>query len=86
MSKSLLNQLKINSSAYKFSNDLFNSSTNQFAFYAFNNGFGYLIPNATVYYDNLGNDLINPESKDKPEAIKSGKAYLQQLFQDYLNK
>ena len=86
LSKSLLNQLNLNSSAYKFSNDLFNSSTNQFAFYAFNNGFGYLSPNATVYYDNLGNDLINPESKDKPEAIKSGKAYLQQLFQDYLNK
>ena len=87
LAKSLLNQLQLKSDAYRFSNDVFNTSTQAFAYYSFNNGFGFLSPAATIYFDNKGNLPINSEEiKKHPKELSTGQAYLQELFQDYLNK
>jgi phosphoglycerol transferase MdoB-like AlkP superfamily enzyme len=87
LAKSLLNQLQLKSDAYRFSNDVFNTSTKPFAYYSFNNGFGFLSPAATIYFDNKGNLPINSEEiKKHPKELSTGQAYLQELFQDYLNK
>ncbi|MEY3416896.1 MAG: hypothetical protein RL060_1007 [Bacteroidota bacterium] len=87
LAASVLTQLNLPTSQYTFSNDLFNASRTPFAYYSFNNGFGYLSPKATIYYDNIGNRaLITEEAIAHPEDLSAGKAYLQVLFQDYLNK
>jgi phosphoglycerol transferase MdoB-like AlkP superfamily enzyme len=87
IAKSLLNQLHINASAYRFSRDLFNTKTQEFAYYSFNNGFGFLSDHANVYYDNVGKVPINVQelAPNSPE-LYTGKAYLQELFHDYLKR
>lgn len=81
----LLNQLKI-SYDFPFAKDLLSKESNSFAFYAFNEGFGFITDSSRYIYDHkLGKPVIN-EGNDPESAGKFGKAYLQSLYDDYLRR
>lgn len=84
----LLRQLGISSADFPFSHDIFNPAAPHFAFYAWPDGFGMLMPNCTYIQDNNydGHGLEgywDPKFHDfgtnDPEgkAQRLGKAYLQ---------
>jgi phosphoglycerol transferase MdoB-like AlkP superfamily enzyme len=81
----LLDQLDLKGS-FPFGKDLLSDKTGSFAFYTFNEGFAFLTDTSTYIYDHkLGQPVVvtgtNPELTGK-----YGKAYLQVLYDDYLNR
>ncbi|MFQ6611625.1 MAG: LTA synthase family protein [Fidelibacterota bacterium] len=86
----LLKQLGLDYSAFRYGKDLLNSTTSEFAFYVFNEGFGWISPDVTLLYDyrNKKDIILNPSSSTAggQKEFSPGKAYLQVLFQDYLDR
>ncbi|MBU8891773.1 MAG: sulfatase-like hydrolase/transferase [Bacteroidales bacterium] len=81
----LLGQVNKNSSEFTFSKDLFSERYSEFAFYVFNDGFGFITDTTKVIYDNVSNDIILKEGLLEQDLLK-GKAYLQYLMNDFKNR
>jgi phosphoglycerol transferase MdoB-like AlkP superfamily enzyme len=86
---SLLAQLKIKHTQFRYGKDLFNPYTTGFAYYAFDNGFGFITDQSKVVYDyNLGKDIscTNEDGDaDCLDAERKGKAFLEVIFQHYID-
>jgi phosphoglycerol transferase MdoB-like AlkP superfamily enzyme len=86
----LLEQIHLNSQLFRYGKDLLNPAARSFAFYTFNEGFGWMTPELKLLYDHHNKDTVVLESSlskpDVREAETLGKAYLQALFQDYLDR
>jgi hypothetical protein len=84
----LLNQLHQQADEFKWSKNLTNPNVHQFAYYALTTGFGWITPtHALAYnYQNKSNDWNNCEQQTCTDSLNyKGKAYLQKLFQEYLD-
>jgi phosphoglycerol transferase MdoB-like AlkP superfamily enzyme len=82
----LLNQMDMDPKKFIFSKDLMNSESTPFAYYSFNNGFGYIKPGKKIVVDNISGKPTYKEGPVTNSDTEEGKAYLQFTFQDYLNK
>lgn len=82
----VLHQLGINATDFKWGKDLLDSSARQFAFYSFNNGFGFVTPSGAVTIDNVSKKIIYKDAGVDSSAINFGKAYMQQSYQDFLDR
>jgi phosphoglycerol transferase MdoB-like AlkP superfamily enzyme len=71
---------------YPFSKDLLSDGTNSFAFYAFNEGFGFVTDSSKYIYDHKPGRSVVEEGKDPASAGNLGKAYLQVLYDDFLKR
>ena len=81
----LLDQLGIKGS-FPFGKDLLSAESNSFAFYAFDEGFGFITDSSKVVYDHKMKDFVIREGKSTNYIEKLGKSYLQVLFNDYLKR
>ncbi len=86
IAKTVLDQLGINADKFIWSKDLLDSSARPFAFYCFNNGFGFVTPTDITTMDNVSHKVIYTTSSNDSAAINFGKAYMQLSYQDYLNR
>jgi phosphoglycerol transferase MdoB-like AlkP superfamily enzyme len=86
IAKTILDQLGINTDKFTWSKDLLDSAAKPFAFYCFNNGFGFVTPTVITTMDNVSRKVIYTTSPNDSAAINFGKAYMQQSYQDYLNR
>jgi hypothetical protein len=89
LAKTLLNQLGMESQNFKWSKDLFHEKSMDFAFYSWDNGFGWVDKQQYISFDNVGKNVISQKgqkqnSSSKP-ILKQGKAYLQSVYQEYLD-
>lgn len=82
----VLNQLKIPTDKFKWGKDLLDSSAKQFAFYSFNNGFGFVTPQGTETIDNVSQKTIYKDAGFDTSNIKFGKAYMEFSYEDYLRR
>lgn len=88
LSVTLLKQLGIDISPYRWSKNLLNPYSQKFAFFAFDEGLGWTDEhnNFILKFDN--NEYIEAgfsKSSDSIRTVTSGKSYLQVLFQEYLD-
>ena len=85
----LLNQVKIDASRYIWSKDLLNPSTPGFAFFNWDNGFGFATKEQVISYDNVGKNIILRKNKANlkldNELLRYGQAHMQEVFQQYLD-
>ena len=85
----LLAQLKLDHNQFRYGKHLFNPYSHGFAYYAFDNGFGFIIDQSKVVYDyNLGKVISCSDTTGKEdcnEAERQGKAFLEVLFQEYID-
>ncbi len=81
----LLNQLGLKGN-FAFGKDLLSEGSKSFAFYTFNEGFAFITDTSAVIYDQKLKKPVVKEGADPDFAEKSGKAYLQVLFDDYLKR
>jgi phosphoglycerol transferase MdoB-like AlkP superfamily enzyme len=82
IASTLLHQLGLSSENYSFSKNIF-SNDPEFAFYAFNNGFGYFTPSEGIVYDcDFNKELINTNNPPSKDGLNIGKAYLQNIYKD----
>ena len=85
----VLNQLSIKPDRYKWSKDLLNPGTAEFAFFNWDNGFGFVRPDQSISFDNIGKSIILRKNSGKPktdiELANYGKAYMQEVYRQYLD-
>lgn len=87
----VLAQLNLPYTDFKWSKDLFNPGSRSFAFFDWDNGFGFMSPEQSVSYDNIGQTMIYTQYPHASNAVNEkylqyGKAYLQQVFTEYVGK
>jgi hypothetical protein len=81
----LLDQLGI-AGSFPFGKDLLSENSKSFAFFTYNEGFGFLTDSSGVSFDLKSNTTVFQEGKDPESAERRGKAYLQVLFDDYVKR
>ena len=79
---SILKQLNLNAEEFKWSRNLFNPTTQEFAFFEATDGVGWITPNGYYTYLNPNNKFYRMQIPEKmrDSIITDGKAYLQVLF------
>jgi len=82
----VLDQLNVPRDKFKWSKDLLDSSARPFAFYNFNNGFGFVTPAGIVTMDNVSKKVIYEKGNVDSVDINNGKAYMQFSYQGFLNR
>ena len=85
----LLAQLGLPHQEFKWSKNLLNPYTKDFAFFDWDNGMGFILPQQAVSYDNAGQRVSFIKNQNAPkaktdEALLLGKAFLQQVFTEYM--
>jgi phosphoglycerol transferase MdoB-like AlkP superfamily enzyme len=82
----LLAQLNLPHNQFKWSKNLLNPYTPGFAFFDWDNGFGFMLPDQAVSYDSSGQRMIYVKNKgvSTDKALITGKAFMQQVFTEYL--
>jgi len=83
--QTLFGQLNMNKN-YPFSKDLFARESQSFAFYTFNDGWGFITDTLVQVFDNINHRLIIEEGEGKSKTPFQGSVYLQSTYQDFLNK
>jgi phosphoglycerol transferase MdoB-like AlkP superfamily enzyme len=86
IAKTLLDQLKINSSAYLWSNDIFNPLYPGYAYYVFNDGFGFVTKDQYVIYDHTLKSTTYYSNPDTAKVVEKGKALSQMISKDFKMK
>lgn len=84
----LLTQMGLKTTAFRFSKNLFNVYYKPFAYYAFDNGFGIITPDCDYLYDHNRQMITETHAKDSAllnQWIDYGKAYLQIQYQNNLD-
>ncbi len=82
ISKTLLSQLNIHSEYYNWSKSF--NPQNSWAYFAFNNGFGYVDDRCKVLFDNPSRKSIEVNGECS-EGQRKGQAFLQRSFDHYLS-
>ncbi|WP_435355011.1 LTA synthase family protein [Emticicia sp. SJ17W-69] len=87
IASTLLKQVGLNAYAYNWSKNIFDKQTKPWAFFAFNNGYGFVEDKKkSIVFDNVGQKIIQQYGNISPKDQDLGKALMQRMFQDYLDK
>jgi phosphoglycerol transferase MdoB-like AlkP superfamily enzyme len=84
----LFTQLQMPVQQFKWSRNLLNSGTPEFAFFDWDNGFGVVSPKQIISFENTGKNIIykkTESTKEDVQLLNQGKAYMQEVFQEYLD-
>jgi phosphoglycerol transferase MdoB-like AlkP superfamily enzyme len=85
LANTLLGQLDRPASEFRFSKNALASNARSFAFYFFNDGYGYVAPGKYIVHDNSGKQFLNADGATQ-EDLDLTKAYQQILYLDYNSK
>jgi phosphoglycerol transferase MdoB-like AlkP superfamily enzyme len=73
------------SANFPFSKNILDSSASKWAFFTFNDGFGFIQPHQPFLFDNVGKIPLPGYAKDSA-LLRAGKAMQQFTYQDYVDK
>jgi phosphoglycerol transferase MdoB-like AlkP superfamily enzyme len=79
-------QLGRKDSSYLFSRNILSKTYHEFAYYTFNDGFGYIRPEGYFLYDNISRSIVTQEGIVNEAMIQEGRAIQQVTYRNYLNK
>jgi len=85
---SILKQMNMLTEKYLMSKDIFNPYTLPYAFYTFDNGFGYIENESYVVYNHDMNEVIMKSTSDNniAKALENrGKSILEKMYMEYLS-
>jgi hypothetical protein len=80
-----LDQLGLTGS-FPFGKDLLSDESKSFAFYTYNEGFGFVTDSSSIGFDLKSRTPMLLEGKNPESGERKGKAYLQVLFDDYIKR
>ena len=86
LAATLLAQLGIGHSEFRFSKDLMDSSIPHFAFFAVPDAFGIVTEGKRFIYDNKSSRVVAGKVADGDSLLRMGKAYLQKIYDDIAGK
>ncbi len=79
-------QIGLKTEGFRWSKNLLDTTARQFAFYIFNDGFGYITPKGAITFDNVSKKAIYKDGNADIEQLNKGKAYMQLSFEDFLKR
>ena len=82
----ILRQLGLENDGYHFSRDILGMPVYPFAFYDFNNGFGFVASDTKIAFDNVSGKVIFQEGTQIEKMTEKGKAYLQIFSRNFKTK
>jgi phosphoglycerol transferase MdoB-like AlkP superfamily enzyme len=86
----LLSQLQLSAQAFNYSSNVLDPCKRHFAFYTFDNGFGMINDSSWLVYDHdLSKVVLESPGislKAREDLLNFGKAYLQCMYKDYLER
>lgn len=88
LAKTLLMQMQLPANDFKYSKNLFNPYAPEFAYYAFEEGIGWVVPDKAFAYD-VPKKYFYYKSNDTIEKEKifiDGTSFLQVVYQEFLDK
>lgn len=89
LAATLLTQLNLPADNYKWSKDVFNENTKEFAYYSNENCLGWVAPQQNIVYSYTSQTVeelqAKTETKLNETILIQAKAYLQTLYQQYLD-
>ena len=86
LASTLLHQLNMDTKPFVWSQNLFNPHSPEFAFYSFDEGFGWIRPEGRLVYhinDNRFESERYNNPNDKPRLMREGKAYIQRVTEEF---
>ncbi|HEU4470571.1 MAG TPA: sulfatase-like hydrolase/transferase [Flavisolibacter sp.] len=75
-----------NSRYFPFSKNIFDTTASDWAYFSFNDGFGFVQNTKAFVFDNVGRQVITTKGPVTEKDIEAGKALQQHTFQDYIEK
>lgn len=82
----LLYQLNLPHSEFKWGRNILAPTAYHFAFYAFNDGFAFITPGRVLSFDNVSQKPIILGKGVDERQLEYGKAYMQHSFEDFVRK
>lgn len=82
----LSRQAGLDSGIFPFSKNIFDATSKSWAFFTFNDGFGFIDSLGSLVYDNVGKLPVLSEGKAGPGETEAGKAMMQHAYEDFLAK
>ncbi|WP_242918964.1 LTA synthase family protein [Pontibacter liquoris] len=82
----LLAQLGLPHAQFTWGHNLLAPARHPFAFYVFNDGFGFITPQGKVAFDNVAGQPILREGTVTDEQLENGKALMQYSYSDFIKK
>lgn len=86
LAKTLLSQLKMNYNDFSWSKNIMNDQSKPWAYFCFNNGFGFVEQKQYFIFDNVGKSVMEENEKHDGILYQSGKVLQQMSFGDYLDR
>lgn len=86
LSKTILKQLGLSGESFRFSKNSLSDKGPHWAYFSFNNGFGYVDASGKVIYDNGSKLPIEESTAQLPLLLRRGKAIQQLVTDDYLKR
>jgi phosphoglycerol transferase MdoB-like AlkP superfamily enzyme len=86
--KTVLHQLHLNADKFYWSKNLFNPYQKHFAYFELNEGFGWIRDDGYLSYNHFNKSFIFNTFKDdmaRDKAHREGAAYLQEVFQEFID-
>ncbi len=85
LAATVLGQLGISAKAFIWSKDIFTQGTHPWAFFVFNDGFGYMNDRNRVLFDNVGRRVMDHPEETPLKELEAGKALMQRTYQSFLD-
>jgi membrane-anchored protein YejM (alkaline phosphatase superfamily) len=86
MAGSLLRQLHLPAAAFPFGKDVFDTSSQHWAFFTYNDGIGFVTDSSRTLYDNAGKRSVFEEGKSDTRHDMTAKALMQKVYSDFLKR
>ncbi|HRG66374.1 MAG TPA: hypothetical protein PLV12_11230, partial [Saprospiraceae bacterium] len=82
----LLGQLGLDALAFNFGKNALSAQSPEWAFFAFNNGIGYVNAANAVVFDNAGKRVIEQSGENFGPTVEVGRRVQQVVVGDYLGR
>jgi membrane-anchored protein YejM (alkaline phosphatase superfamily) len=86
MAGSLIQQLHLNADRFVFSKNIFDSTSQHWAFFTYNDGIGFITDSSRLLFDNSGKKIVFEEGKTNAGQERIAKALMQKVYSDFLKR
>jgi len=86
MAGSLAQQLHFKTDPFPFGKNVFDSTSQHWAFFTYNDGIGFVTDSSRTLFDNAGKRVVFEEGNSIKEHERIAKAIMQKLYTDFLNR
>jgi phosphoglycerol transferase MdoB-like AlkP superfamily enzyme len=86
MAGSLTHQLHFSGDQFRFSKNVFDSTSKHWAFFTYNDGIGFVTDSSRLLFDNAGKRTVFEEGKTNSEHERIAKAIMQKVYSDFIKR